>query len=182
MKIVAGTYEEFLGVLRASDIPVGQYGKGEAKTVRHLFEEIRAGECELWLEEGRFIRQISVVGLNITKDGFVLREESQTFYEGWRTRKRVLESSTGEKIRPGELPEETLTRLIYEEFPFLKPVADQARALEPISKVHESSSFPGVLTKYKIFVFEIEILEELPAFVVMEPDKFVQYVWVAKAE
>ena len=51
--------------LMNKDIPVNLWGQGVAKTLDHLLQEIRSGECELIETDGELIRLIHVVSADI---------------------------------------------------------------------------------------------------------------------
>ena len=174
------TIVELQELLRRHGLDSDKYATGKAKTLDHLLHEVRSGECSLFLEEGVLIRGVELVGLNITRGNQVLEELFQEFYEGQRRRTRKLDASAGEKMKPGETPEKAVKRLVKEEFPILLSSLGTLSRGDDISRGAESLSYPGLVTKYTIHMFSIELSIELPPFVVMEEDKWVGYGWVTK--
>ena len=92
--------EELTQILLAHGVPVAKYGTGAAKTLEHLFEEFRLGECVLRSEEGRIVRVTRVLCLDVYSEGKLLVEDKQVFLSDGRERRRALDSSMGEKMRP----------------------------------------------------------------------------------
>jgi hypothetical protein len=99
-------------LLRRYNMPLDQWGKGEAKTLDNLLEEIENGEAVLIEDEaGELVREISVVWMTVfysdeSGNRYRLIEEKQVFDDG-RERTRDLSISVGEKMKPGEGPLET---------------------------------------------------------------------------
>ena len=48
--------------LSAAGIPVQQYGQGAAKSLEQLWEEVEAGETQLFMADGKPLRQVRWVG------------------------------------------------------------------------------------------------------------------------
>ncbi len=162
-------------------VDTSTWGRDKAKTLTHLFCEVRDGECALAVtDDGRLVREVSVLCLDIEYKGMVLREDFQLFYEGKRRRERELDASTGEKFKPGETPEQALSRLVNEEFPILslQPKEDFKFTGDKFRE-SDSVSYPGLHTRYRLCFFAVELTVELPAITVQEPDKLVAYKWVA---
>ncbi|MFA5841456.1 MAG: NUDIX domain-containing protein [Candidatus Paceibacterota bacterium] len=163
-------------------ISTDSWGVGNTKTPRHLLGEVVAGECVFArTEDGRLVREISVLGLDILRDGLVLEEDFQLFYEDNRPRKRKLDSSTGEKLLPGETPEQALNRLVEEEFPILRLQPKESfRRIGERFRESDSKSYPGLTTRYRFHFFAVELSMELPPITVQESDKLVAYKWVPR--
>lgn len=173
------TIAELQKLLLVHGIPLKLWGAGKAKTLMHLMEEVRLGEAILTETEGRLLREVSVVCLDITRGGEVLEETFQLFYADNRKRERKLDSSTGEKLLPGESPEDGVRRLIYSEFPVLRlqPPTD-VKSLGVGYREAESASYPGLTTRYRLHYFTVELRVELPPITVQEADKLSAYRWV----
>jgi len=176
----SGTIIELQVLLRRHGFDPDKYGVGKAKTLEHLFREVQSGECSLFAEGCALVRDVQLVGLNITREGRVLEEQFQEFYEGNRRRTRKLDASAGEKMKPEETPNDTVRRLIKEEFPILLGNLETLIRGDDLSRREESFSYPGLITQYTIHLFSIELTIELPSFVVMEPDKWVGYDWTPR--
>lgn len=174
------TVEELNALLQRYGITTTSWGSGQAKTVEHLLEEVALGEASLDVTpDGRLVRETAVVCLDIFAGKRVLKEAFQLFYQDGRRRERKLDATTGEKMKPGETPEEAVRRLIQEEFPVLRlqPPEDLTRG-ETVFREAESNSYPDLPTRYRLHFFSIELKVRLPAFTVLEPDKMSAYEWV----
>ena len=176
------TIEELQAILEAHRIPLESWGKGKAKTLRHLLEELRNGEAILTeTPEGGLIREVSVACLEITRGDMVLEELFQLFYEDGRKRQRTLDTTTGEKLKPGETPEDGILRLIETEFPVLRlQPPDSIRRMEDRFRESTSESYPGLMTRYRLHFFSVELSIELPPIMVQEADKLSAYHWVRR--
>ena len=164
-------------LLEQHGINLHKYGKGEAKTVQHLFDEIRKRECTLKVEDSALIRRVRVAVLRIMlPDGRFLRELYQEFIEDGRRRTRTLDGTAGEKLKAGESPREAVTRLVREEFPLLRGA--NTREVEVVTETDSrQKSYPGLVTIYEKIIFVATLPEdpEQPTIIVVEPDKFVGY-------
>ena len=150
---------DLVNFLIANDIPVDQWGKGSAKTVRHLYNEILEKESVLSYIDGKLIRSIEFVSAQIFYDspGGVLKlvEEKQIFKDG-RVRSRYLESSVSEKMKADEGPRNSIIRGIEEELK-ISIAMDQIEANGNIDETEESNSYPGLLTRYNGYKYKIEL-------------------------
>jgi hypothetical protein len=151
--------DDLVNFLIANDIPVDQWGKGSAKTVRHLYNEILEKESVLSYIDGKLIRSIEFVSAQIFYDspGGVLKlvEEKQIFKDG-RVRSRYLESSVSEKMKADEGPRNSIIRGIEEELK-ISIAMDQIEANGNIDETEESNSYPGLLTRYNGYKYKIEL-------------------------
>jgi len=151
--------DDLVNFLIANDIPVDQWGKGSAKTVRHLYNEILEKESVLSYIDGKLIRSIEFVSAQIFYDspGGVLKlvEEKQIFKDG-RVRSRYLESSVSEKMKDDEGPRNSIIRGIEEELK-ISIAMDQIEANGNIDETEESNSYPGLLTRYNGYKYKIEL-------------------------
>lgn len=145
--------------LRLRGIPVESFGSGEAKTIDHLLGELRAGESQLALEGGTLVRRIegaSVIVLADAPEGrrMVLTEDHQQFSDG-RVRRRRLGNSIGEKLVPGEVPEQAARRALSEELGLPGTGRLSARGLERGRVV--STSYPGLCSENRAhrFIYEL---------------------------
>jgi hypothetical protein len=151
--------DDLVNFLTANDIPVEQWGKGAAKTVRHLYNEILEKESVLSYIDGKLTRSIEFVSAQIFYDspGGVLKlvEEKQIFKDG-RVRSRYLESSVSEKMKAGEGPRNSIIRGIEEELK-ISIAMDQIESNGNIDETEESNSYPGLLTRYNGYKYKIEL-------------------------
>lgn len=163
------------------NIPLGEWGKGYAKTLNHLLDEIKSKECVL-KEEGVLVREIEFVMCQIFyySEGTTLKlvEEKQVFLDG-RTRVRKKESSVSEKMKIGEDPKESLIRGIEEELGiFLEE--DQIEELKGIDEEEESDSFPGLMTRYKGHSFNCFLNKSQfnpEGYIETQKDKKTYFIW-----
>ncbi len=149
-------------------IEVAKFGTGKAKTLENLLEEVTTGETVLEEQGGKLVRTISVLGVNVyyeAPDGkrYRLIEEKQVFNKGSRERARKLEVSLGEKLLPGESPDEVaVSRAIREE---LKINDGYIITKDPSFEKKEtrlSESYPGLESIYKVYRFVVQLAD--PAY------------------
>lgn len=171
--------------LRRYGVPVWSYGLNQAKTLAQLLEEVKKGECRLSVEDGRVVRSAGVVCLNVYQNGLILVEDKQIFLDG-RERRRKSSISLGEKIEKDETQEKALDRLIQqEEVSYLESVRDQIiQSSLKLGRVGESPGYPGIISKYEFFLYEVSLPETLTVpLVIHEPDgKIVHYRWETRTQ
>lgn len=177
------SFDELLEMLIDADIPVEAFGIGGAKTVQHLLTEVQDGESLMSIDsEGKLFREVSVLWLDVLcmrEDGvYALREDRQEFRDG-RVKRRNLSSSLGEKLKPGELPQDAVTRALAEEIGF------NGEVTELYSLGHEETTrtpdnYPGLETDYHFHKY----LTVIPAqafcpdgYIEHQSDKTNYYVW-----
>ena len=175
------TKEEINALLTKHKVPLYQWGKGEAKTIDHLYREIEAGECQL-VETGEGLqRLIAGVAVRIyhQKDGQrqILLEDRQVFTDG-RTRRRDDLIGLGEKMKAGEDPALAARRVFTEELQIEEEIPLDYRgqsARGPLT----SKSFPGLLTCYETHLFETEMPAKLyrENYTEVQPDKTSYFAW-----
>lgn len=100
------TINELVSKLKEYSIPIDNWGTGNAKTVEHLFDELKNQDCLIQDEGGYLVRNIEFVGIRIlykdkSNQTFILVEDRQEFKDG-RIRKRNMPSSVSEKMKFGE--------------------------------------------------------------------------------
>ena len=142
---------DLLVKLNKHHIPIEDWGKGDAKSIRSLFNEIKEEDCILKEEGDYLIRLIEFVGIRIYyRDGdntWLLKEDRQVFNDG-RIRRREMPSSVSEKMRFGEDPVNAAVRGILEEL----GVDINKKQLIKRRDLHYdggSMSYPGLKTRYK---------------------------------
>lgn len=133
--------------LKENQIPTHEWGIGNAKTVSHLFQEIRKGECLLSNAPPK--RILPVVQVIIRLGDQILVELEQELSDH-RIRKRCLPPS--EKMKPDETWYSASIRCLSEE---LSLGEDQFEVLskncEPIIHERMSQSYPGLPSQYHIY-------------------------------
>ncbi len=145
---VPQTAGEMHGLLVRYGIPTEQYGKGKAKTIEQLFEEVRKRECTLVTENGRLLRLTEVACLFVYQGGNVLAEDKQVFPDG-RERRRTLDASVGEKIKAGDSPCDAVKEITRDELPTLQSYTAAVEELNDRVDRNESPSYPGLPTAYR---------------------------------
>ena len=179
--MIVDNERKLCSLLQKHGIDVNSWGKGEAKTVRHLFEAIESGETTLEEENG-LIRKVAVVAADIihtNKAGktFKLIEEKQIFSDG-RKRKRNLPHSMTETVRPREDIEKALQRGIKEELKVDTPF--EIRFEKLLYETVVSPSYPGLRTKYVIYRFKVIFSDEhykKAGYIEVEKDLTTYFVW-----
>lgn len=127
-----------------------QYGKGQAKTVVELLDEVQNRESVLEIEGGKALRIVNVLSLHILNSrGQVLFEEEQVLPDG-RARRRGVPVS--EKIIADEPWVQATARAVREELGSALPDGYQVTLFEDTyfsrTEYSNSRSYPGLLTKY----------------------------------
>ncbi len=161
-----------------------------AKTITHLLIEENEGECTLELIDGVLYRYIEVVSITITypsQDGLLhLQEKYQIFTDGRpRTRELPDRCSVAEKIKIGkeETPLEAALRATREELRKLKvPVTEsQLTPSGTDQRENRSSSYPGIITRKDILIFECIFTDEQfnpKGYTEIQDDKKIHFHWV----
>lgn len=160
-------------------IPLDEWGVGKAKTLRHLAQEVLAGETVL-VESGReILRRVEFVHIEVTYDNgqskLRLVEEKQVFRDG-RERRRNL-TGVSEKMLPGENPTSAAARALREEIGvYDSHLSYQSSETETIS----SPSYPGLKTEYLKHEAESVIDEsdfQPEGYIEEQDDKTTYFVW-----
>jgi N12 class adenine-specific DNA methylase len=152
------TVEDVAALLQSYGIDTDLYGKGEAKSLASFLKEIKKGESQLADRDGKLVRKVAALALDIyvERDGQRLKlyEDRQDFADG-RSRRRKIEASLGEKLEPGETPQESVARALKEELGVtaFKQTSDITSSQAELT----SPSYPGVFGSYTTHKVEIEI-------------------------
>lgn len=177
------TLDQLLNRLSDGKVPIGEYGKGNAKTINHLLAEVNEGEAVVTIDShGAVYRELNVLCVDVLcelSNGNVyhLREDRQEFKDG-RTKKRQIDSSIGEKLKPSESAEDAVQRALSEElgvneYQSLYSAGYSERTFIP-------DAFPGIESTYKMhryvsFIPETGFIPE--GYVEYQADKTNYYVW-----
>lgn len=177
------SFDTLMEKLITGNISVEDYGVGNAKTVSHLLSEINEGEATVTIDEANNIyREVSVLWadvLCVCSDGrvYILKEDRQEFKDG-RVKRRNLDSSIGEKLKPSEAPNDAVSRALREEL-----------SVEEIDRVYDvgynertfiPDTFPGIESTYKMHKYVTVIPEKEfkpEGYVEYQNDKTNYYVW-----
>jgi len=174
--------EGLVELLKKYDVPFDSWGTGESKTAEHLLSEINLGESDLVEERGILVKKSFVAAINVYyKQGdkiFKLKEAKQIFYDG-REKVRDLETSIGEKMRPGESASSAAYRALSEELGIKERI--ELKPVSPITKGPVASqSFPGLQSKFFINVFEIFLPDSMykpDGYKEQQADKESIFIW-----
>jgi hypothetical protein len=173
--------EELKARLSKYGIDISRFGQGSAKSLEHLFREIESGETQLVEENGRLIRRVSVLAVDVFHevdgDRLRLKEDRQVFADG-RVRRRSMPTSIGEKLRIEEDPLEAIARALKEELGISK--FDVLTPVRTTTTMEESPSYPGILSKYSshelgIVIDPTEYREE--GYTEIQTDKTTYFIW-----
>jgi ADP-ribose pyrophosphatase YjhB (NUDIX family) len=180
----AATEQDLTDLLTAHGVDVQQFGQGSAKTVSHLLRELREGEATLHLTaDGKILRHALGATLHVQATDpdsgrqLTLVEDHQRFHDG-RVRRRKLPGSVGEKMSPGETPEQAAVRALAEELDIHVPVELGPSTLE--TKTTDSQSYPGLITRYDFYHFTVTLPSEAfrpDGYVEVQSDKQTVFVW-----
>jgi len=174
--------QELRQQLEQAGIDISLWGKGEAKTLEHLYQELEKGESVLRLADNRLELLRRVVSANVyymTKDGKKLRlqEDKQVFKDG-RIRHRKFDNPIAEKMKPDEDPKDAMIRCLQEElgldgnFDIKLVGTDQPK--------YESQSYPGLYSRYDTYRFEVILNDEQfqeTGYTEEQEDKTTYFVW-----
>jgi hypothetical protein len=169
--------------LEAAGIDVSEWGKGQAKTLAHLQKEIEDGETVLVNgKRGELLRRVVVCSADVfyvSHDGqkFRLKEEKQIFKDG-RERKRNLENSVSEKMKPGEDPKKAIIRGLKEELGIEGEISLKETGVD--EQILSSPSYPGLQSHYIHHKFEAILNDEQfrpEGYVEEQKDKSTYFVW-----
>lgn len=139
--------------LASKEIPVHRWGTGAAKRVADLWAELEAGESVLTDPPPR--RQVSFVSVVVRHGDRILTEVRQLLDTG-ETRTRHW--PPGEKMLPGEDPETAAYRCVAEELGVPRESCRIVRGSgSGRGRTGESSSYPGLVTRYRKNEVEMEI-------------------------
>ncbi len=176
--------EKLESFLATHQVPLTEWGKGKAKTLDHLLDELTKGEC--YFEKGNdqfsLIRRVEGVQITVfhdTLDGRLrLNEDRQVFNDG-RTRRRPSDFSVGEKMSPGETPHQSATRALAEELGIVEtvPLVFKETIEQPVSP---STSYPGLGVRHRDHTFEVILPTSAyrpEGYIEIQPDKKSYFQW-----
>jgi len=178
------TSEELLkNKLIKYNIPVDLWGTGNAKTIKHLYNEILEGESIIEEKSDQIIRYIEFVGIVIyytdeDDQRWILKEDRQEFKDG-RTRRRDMMSSVSEKMKFGENPNLSAIRGIKEELG-IEIKSSQLVKRRDLNYDGGSNSYPGLKTIYKGHQYICNLEKEQfdpKGYIEVQEDKSTFFVW-----
>jgi hypothetical protein len=184
MESIRNLFELNSFLSKQEDVEVEEWGKGDAKTVSDLWNEIERGESIVHKEP--FYREVEVVRITIRRegDGFVLVEAEQEFHDG---RKRSRNVRPSEKLRIGESYIEAAKRGLVQEFGLKeRQISILEETHQQMQEIKSSLSYPGVPTLFKYHIVEVKVKGlSSSAFSTeerSEGDPIAEHHWVWKRE
>jgi hypothetical protein len=156
-----GKSPELVGkMLQENNIDISRFGKGEAKSLLTLANEVASGAARLMLdatEHKKLVRVVDVVLLRIYSDqkkekAKVLIETAEQYPDG---RKRNIARLPGTKKEPHESSKETADRILKEMMGMGDcKISFDYDEKEVYEEENESPSYPGVKTVYRKEIVE----------------------------
>lgn len=177
------SFDQLIYVLHEGNIPIDEYGTGAAKTVEHLLNEIHEEESIISVDsKGTVHRTLRVVWIDVlctlsNGQTYRLKEDRQEFKDG-RTRKRVLQSSLGEKLKATEDANTTVYRAAQEELGIQS--LEKVEHIDDEEETYVSGTYPGIQSTYAIHKYVAVIHEsdfKPEGYVEHQSDKSNYYIW-----
>jgi hypothetical protein len=178
----AHTVERLANLLSEGGIDISTWGTGGAKTVAHLYNEICEGESQMTFSPEGITRSVRVAWLDVLYcdeqgDVYLLAEDRQEYKDG-RTRVRELDASLGEKMKPGEDPNDAAVRALEEELGIKS--YQSLYIIGHKQTTHTPDSYPGLESSYEThsFVATIDSTSYNPeGYIEIQSDKTNYYTW-----
>lgn len=175
--------DELLEKLVVGGVPVETYGTGNAKTIHHLLSEVNEGESVMFVDaKGTLTREVNVLWVDVlcelsNGDVYILKEDRQEFKDG-RVKRRGIDSSIGEKLKPSETPEDAVERALQEELGVYE--TKSVNKIGYTERTFTPDTFPGIESTYRMhkYVSMIPESEFTPnGYVEYQSDKTNFYTW-----
>ena len=175
--------EQFLS---KNNVDTTQWGKGMAKTIQHLFYELIKGECELYLKDGKFERDVEALSITVFYKTERLEEEYQKMKDG-RFRRRTLNASIGEKLTKDDVNLNEAVKRALEEELSISGITDDQITPKGETNRHDKSSqdFPGITMNLKLHQFDVHLKYKQYhpyGYVEHQDDKDIYFVWVKNSK
>lgn len=144
------TVKRLEDLLKWFNKPVNSYGKGKAKRIDDLFEEINNGDCELIISGDHIYRRVNMIRAWVNYKGLILKETKQLFRDKRRRRNRGY-FHVSEKICLEDKGDSTaaLKRALAKELKITSELNQEN--LGGCSEIKDSTSYPGIKTEYIFF-------------------------------
>ncbi len=179
---------ELKSLLEGKGVSTADWGKGQAKTLKHLLMEIEAGETVLEMaESGELIRNTSFLSIQVfyedEQDGrkrYKLIEEKQVFTDG-RERRRSQNWSMAEKLKSGEDDiRGAIRRALEEELGvFGEPLFTSEIEVKEENTI--SPSYPGLKARFKTYNLSLFLDQrqfKAEGYKEAQEDKTTYFKWV----
>ena len=174
------SYEDLLDLLNEYNIDLEMYGTGIFKTVKHLWNELKEGECVLSDVNGKLNRNVDFIGAKVMykRDGvnYRLWEDRAEFKDG-RVRIRPIEHSMAEKFKRGENPKDVLVRGMKEELSI--ELRKNQFTFYNKERIEENGDYPGIDSYHNGLYYMILLYDDQfkPQYIEHQKDKTIYYVW-----
>ncbi len=147
------TIDELRSWLVSNGIDICRWGRGTAKTVENLWDEISSGESRLQADPA--LRIIPVTQVIVRKGNDILIEAEQEFVDNRRRRRNHPPS---EKMRRGEHFVDAAIRCLQEELGLdYQDIEIAPSTYRQIQRESESLSYPGLWTRYIFHIVEAKV-------------------------
>lgn len=155
-RIIVNQFEDIHALeawLRENGIDFEEWGQKSSKSLRNLWQEMVAGEVQL--KENPALRVVDVVQIIIRKNGKILVEAEQEFYNGQR---RFRNQPPSEKIKPGETVQDAACRCLQEELGIpIENITLQLGSHQQHQTNTNSISYPGLPSQYNFHLLEATV-------------------------
>lgn len=175
-------YNKLKDKLNEWNIPLEKWGKGDNKTIGHLLNEIKEGECELVEKGDKLVRKVNFVGVKIIyidsdKTKWRLVEEKQVFKDGRKRVRGSLPYGMAEKFKKGEDPKKAVIRGLKEEL----DISINPEQLAYFNRVNFrlDSDYPGIESYHTGYEYLVVLNDEQyrESYQEHQPDKTVYFKW-----
>lgn len=179
------TVEALERFLNLYGIDTSDWGKGAAKSLDMMIEEINEGECKIVINDNgkaeRILETCSVKMYYRDDKGMAwkLREQKKVLLSGQIIELTHTESIRG-KIKKGENPEQALKREIKEEIGVSDNGYVKLKFLETKTHSGMPTVYPGLLSHYRQHYFETYLHKEFfnpDGYIEKQPHKTTYFVW-----
>lgn len=170
---------KLIEILKDYNIDISGWGQGESKTIDHLFSEIVKGETKISVEGGKLIREVSALSIVVRYKNLILKEDYQEFIDG-RKRKRKMKASVAEKLDSKDKDLLSAVKRAINEELGIKISSSQIKKGDDDVKVRISRSYPNLLSKVKLFGFEVSLNGDQfdpKGYVEIQEDKKTFFKW-----
>lgn len=149
--------KELIELLSCFNISVDRFGKGKAKRLEDLLNELKNGDCELMISKNGIYRKTSVIRAQAVYGNLTLQETHQVF-DGGRRRSRG-NFHISQKIHIDEDVQDALKRAFAQELG-IKSTLDLLAENNPKTEVVDSPSYSPLPTKFFFYDFTATLTKE----------------------
>jgi hypothetical protein len=144
---------EMVEWLEEMGIDLHAWGTGSYKSIINLWEEYKAGDISF--ADDPPMRVVEVVQIHVQQGDLILFELEQQFNNGKR---RFRNQPPAEKIKPGETSVDAAYRCLREELGLERGQVEEINSVDEQDEIVTGSpSYPGLLTKYRIYEVRAQV-------------------------